>query len=111
MTLAKFWRDLRRCRRLTRSGLEAGSRRRLSGRTPPAVAWKGASMERGNDPLPPEEGSKPSGRRCNIWQGYFPYKDFGTDGHAGTAPVKSYQPNGFGLYDMTGNVWEICGDH
>lgn len=72
---------------------------------------EGRKYEWGNDPLPPEEGSKPSDWRCNIWQGYFPYKDFGTDGHAGTGPVKSYQPNGFGLFDMTGNVWEICSDY
>ena len=46
----------------------------------------------------------------NIWQGSFPHKDAGTDGHTLTAPVKSYPPNGFGIYDTSGNVWELCAD-
>jgi formylglycine-generating enzyme required for sulfatase activity len=71
---------------------------------------EGCKYEWGNEPLPAEEGSQPSEWRCNIWQGYFPYKDLGTDGHAGLAPVKSYRPNGYGLFDMTGNVWELCQD-
>lgn len=43
---------------------------------------------------------------CNIWQGQFPHTDLGLDGFAGTAPAKSYAPNGYGLYNMVGNVWE-----
>jgi formylglycine-generating enzyme required for sulfatase activity len=48
--------------------------------------------------------------RCNIWQGTFPAKNTADDGHAGTAPVDAFPPNGYGLHNMAGNVWEWCGD-
>ena len=44
--------------------------------------------------------------RCNIWQGRFPDINTAADGYIGTAPAKSYKPNGYQLYNMTGNVWE-----
>ncbi|MFC5649717.1 formylglycine-generating enzyme family protein [Paenibacillus solisilvae] len=54
---------------------------------------------------------KPNGEhRCNIWQGKFPDKNHASDGYAGTAPVRSFPPNGYGLYNMVGNVWEWCSD-
>jgi formylglycine-generating enzyme len=48
--------------------------------------------------------------RCNIWQGSFPEHNTCEDGHYGTAPVDSFEPNGFGVFNTSGNAWEWCAD-
>jgi sulfatase modifying factor 1 len=53
----------------------------------------------------------PTGRMmANTWQGAFPWQNLGTDGFEGTSPVKSFPPNGYGLFDVVGNVWEWTSD-
>ena len=54
---------------------------------------------------------KPDGKwMANTWTGTFPSKNSAEDGYAGTSPVKSFPANGYGLYDMGGNVWNWCSD-
>jgi formylglycine-generating enzyme len=65
---------------------------------------EGASFTWGDEQLP---GGRPM---ANTWQGEFPWENLLADGYEGTSPVEAFPPNGYGLHDMTGNVWEWTSD-
>jgi formylglycine-generating enzyme len=73
---------------------------------PTEAEWEWAA--RGGNPKASMDHDQPA--TANTWQGIFPIINSGADGFVGLAPSGCYAPNGYGLYDMIGNVWELTGD-
>lgn len=81
-------------------------------RLPTEAEWEYAARGgKGNEAFAWGDELMPDGKYlANFFQGNFPYNNNGQDGFTGAAPIKSFKPNGYGLYDMIGNVWEWSSD-
>lgn len=83
------------------------------GRLPSEAEWEQAARGGLGDVMFPWGDAEPNDRDhfpCNIWQGHFPQHDMALDGYRGTAPAISFEPNGYGLFNMVGNVWEYTAE-
>ena len=83
-----------------------------STRLPHEAEWEFAARgKRKHAKFPWGSGLEPDGTHLhNVWQGNFPFQNSADDGYAGTAPADAFPPNDFGLFNMTGNVWEWSAD-
>lgn len=80
-------------------------------RLPTEAEYEYASRGGKTTPFSWGDDVKPEGKwAANIWQGQFPNKNSMEDGFAGTSPVKAFPPNGYKLYDVSGNIWQWCSD-
>ena len=85
----------------------------VGGRLPSEAEWEHAARGGAGDVLYPWGDRPPNDTDhfpCNIWQGGFPTQNTAADGYDATAPAQSFAANGYGLYNMVGNVWQWTGD-
>lgn len=85
----------------------------VGGRLPTELEWEHAARGGLDDvrfPWGDKEPDDENNLLCNVWQGHFPQTNTAQDGYPTTAPVLSFEPNGYGLYNMVGNVWDWTAD-
>ncbi len=96
------------------SWFDAMSYAKWAGKDLPTEAeWVLAAMDKNFKAIYPWGNTRPNDKKpqANYFQGKFPETNLNSDGYANTAPVGSFKPNSYGVYDLGGNVWEWCKDY